>query len=302
MNRRNFFKRSTLLIVGATVAERLSTSHLFAYPDKGETTPFEGEDAFRQLIEEAKEKGWSGRPIGEVMGHVGLALLTTPYVAGTLDKSTETEVCTANLLGLDCVTFFETTLAAARIIKGGKSEPEDLLSELTRMRYRNGEVTDYTSRLHYVVEWYSDNQKRGIVQDITSTLPGAKKYDKLINFMSRHTDAYKQLKGNAELIEKIKKVEDSINEVEHYYIPKNSIREMEDNLQTGDIVAITTTIIGLDVSHTGLCYRDQDDRLRLLHASLTQKQVFLDTDLHTYLAGNSKQTGIMVARPLEVGA
>jgi hypothetical protein len=72
-------------------------------------------------------------------------------------------------------------------------------------------------------------------------------------------------------------------------------------LRTGDIVGITTAIDGLDCAHAGLCYRDERGALRLLHASTTQKAVVLDEDLGTYLAGVSTHTGIMVARPLEVG-
>ena len=43
-----------------------------------------------------------------------------------------------------------------------------------------------------------------------------------------------------------------------------------------------------------------DGVLRFLHASLTKKQVTLDAQLSTYMSGNSKQTGIMVVRPVEV--
>jgi hypothetical protein len=71
-------------------------------------------------------------------------------------------------------------------------------------------------------------------------------------------------------------------------------------LGRGDIIGITTTIKGIDCSHTGMCYRHSDGSLRLLHASLTEKKVILDRTLSEYLASVSKHTGIMVARPVEV--
>ena len=263
---------------------------------------FQGEEQFRGIIRKAEANVWKEKPIGELVGLIGLELLGIPYVGGTLELSIDNEVCSANLLGLDCVTFYETVLGIARIIKQNKSEPEDLLNELTFMRYRNGQITDYTSRLHYVGEWYSDNEAKEVVEDITSTLPEATEYDKKINFMSTHSDAYKQLKSHPELVEEIETIENDLNTIERYYLPKAYIEETEKNLQTGDIIAITTSIKGLDVSHTGLCYRDEDGRLRFLHASLDQKKVVLDTDLHEYIAGKKKQTGIMVARPIEIDA
>lgn len=296
---RRFFLRSTLLsIAGTALVRRAGNATPFPMPENPKE--FQGGKTLERILKKATEKNWKEKPIGDLMGAIGLELLETPYVGGTLELYEDREVCSANLLQLDCVTFFESVLAVARMIKLGQTSSDDLLAQLTRMRYRNGVVTDYTSRLHYVSEWYSDNETKGIVSVITPTLPRAEKYAKRINFMSTHVDAYKQLKGDPKMVEKIKEVEKGLNAVERRYVPKGYIGETEKNLRTGDIVAITTTIDGLDVSHTGMCYRDEKGTLRLLHASLTKKKVTLDTRLHDYLAGNTKQTGIMVARPTEV--
>ena len=185
------------------------------------------------------------------------------------------------------------------MIKLGESSPTALLKQLTLLRYRHGVLTDYSSRLHYTSDWFADNQLKGVVSVITPNLPGAEPYSKKIDFMSTHTDAYKQLKANPALVAKIRTAEDRLNMDKRDYVPKAKVAGAEKDLRTGDIIAITTTIGGLDVSHTGLCYRDQKGVLRFLHASLTKKQVILDTSLHDYLAGNTKQTGIMVARPKE---
>jgi muramoyltetrapeptide carboxypeptidase len=93
-------------------------------------------------------------------------------------------------------------------------------------------------------------------------------------------------------------VERNINARTMYYVPKTKVKAIEPKLQTGDIIGITTTIKGIDCSHTGLCYRDENGLLRFLHASLTKKQVMLDDELSVYLASVAKHTGIIVVRPV----
>ena len=88
------------------------------------------------------------------------------------------EVCSVDFRGLDCVTFFELALAFARILKPrilkrGERTPDALLAEVTFLRYRGGQLTDYASRLHYLSDWFSDNQAKGVVRLIAPELPGA---------------------------------------------------------------------------------------------------------------------------------
>ena len=52
-------------------------------------------------------------------------------------------MCSVDLRGLDCVTFFELALAFARILKHGERTPDALLAEVTFLRYRGGQLTDY---------------------------------------------------------------------------------------------------------------------------------------------------------------
>ncbi len=58
-----------------------------------------------------------------------------------------------NLTGLDCTTFLENSLALARCIKKGTTSFEDYLEELQFIRYRDGVIDGYTSRLHYFSDW-----------------------------------------------------------------------------------------------------------------------------------------------------
>jgi len=297
MNRRSFLRASLLSATIAPIAGQLARARRQPVPGSGEQ--FKGTAVLDAILDRAEAEDWNAKPIGDLMGLIGLELRNTPYVAGTLELYDDREVCSANLLGLDCVTFFESVLGIARMIKSDEHRPGDLLAELTSMRYRDGKIIDYASRLHYTCEWFSDNDRKGLVDTITKSLQGSEKYAKHIDFMSTHVSAYEQLKENPVLVDEIQEVERRLNEETRYYLPKAQVKDAEAELRTGDIVAITTSIPGLDVSHTGLCYRDDKGMLRLLHASLTHRKVVLDTELSAYLAGNKKQTGIMVARPLE---
>lgn len=267
-------------------------------PDEGPNA-FTGKEKFFKLSELARRERWQQQSIPEIMGRVGMELRGTPYVGSTLELYDDREVCSINLMGLDCVTLFENALAFARLLKSGKELlPEKMMEVVTFTRYRGGNITDYTSRLHYTTDWFHDNQVKKVVMDITKGLPGAERFTQVVNFMSTHPNSYRQLKANPALVPVIAEIESQINGREMYYVPKEKVAAAEPELKTGDIVGITTTIKGIDCSHTGLCYRDESGKLRLLHASLTKKEVTLDDELHTYLASVSKHTGIMVVRPL----
>jgi len=276
-----------------------------ARPDRGsgregDSSVVTGQETFARLVTQAREHAWADRPIGERIGAVGMALRDTPYADGTLELYEDREVCSVNLRGLDCVTFFESALAFARMLRRGGRTPEALLAEVTLTRYRRGQLTDYASRLHYMSDWFVDNEDKRVVRLITRDLPGAARVTRRVSFMSAHPNAYRQLKANPDLVQKIRRAEADINAREMHYLPKEKVGAARPLLMTGDIVGITTTIDGLDCAHAGLCYRDANGALRLLHASTTRKAVTLDEDLATYLAGVSTHTGIMVARPLEV--
>jgi len=267
---------------------------------EGAPSAVTGQEAFERLLAQAREWRWIDRPIGERIGAIGMALRQTPYADGTLELFEDREVCSVNLLGLDCVTFFENALAFSRMLRRGGSTPEALLTEITFTRYRHGQLTDYASRLHYMSDWFFDNENKRVVRLITRELPGAARFTKRVGFMSAHPEAYRQLKTNVTMVRKIARIEADINARTMHYLPKEKVATAGASLMTGDIVGITTTIDGLDCSHAGLCYRDADGVLRLLHASTTSRTVVLDEDLATYLASVATHTGVIVARPLEV--
>ncbi|WP_373397222.1 N-acetylmuramoyl-L-alanine amidase-like domain-containing protein [Algoriphagus halophilus] len=71
---------------------------------------------------------------------------------------------------------------------------------------------------------------------------------------------------------------------------------MEKEIQSGDLIAITTSMSNLDVVHTGFAI-EKNGRIHLLHASSKNQEVEIsEKPLSDYLAGNKSQSGIMVAR------
>jgi hypothetical protein len=238
-------------------------------------------------------------PINQVVIAIGKSFLGTDYAASTLEKG-EKESLVINLTGLDCYTFLESSLALARCIKEGKTSFEDYQKELINIRYRDGKLNGYPSRLHYFSDWVYDMNKRGIGNDITKELGGIP-YIKNIDFMSAHIEAYKQLHVSPDFVEEISVIERKISVRNNFWIPQAEIEKNESKIQSGDIIGITTNIAGLDISHTGIAIRMDDGRIHLMHApNIGFKVQITEKPLSIYIQGNKKQTGIIVLRPEEV--
>jgi hypothetical protein len=244
------------------------------------------------------DQKFTSQPINDVIIAIGKSFIGTDYEAHTLEKGDKEELV-VNLTGLDCYTFLESTFALSRCVKKGKTSFEDYLKELETIRYRDGKIKEYPSRLHYFSDWIFEMNKRGIGKDITKEIGGVP-YNMKIDFMSTHVDAYKQLKENKSYVKTIKKIEKDINSRKYFYIPKEELGKYEDKIQSGDILGITTNIAGLDISHTGIAYSADDGQIHLLHApNVGYKVQISEKPLEEYLAGNKKQTGIIVVRPKE---
>ena len=239
------------------------------------------------------------KPINQVMIAIGKSFLGTPYQAHTLEVG-NTERLTVHLSGLDCYTFYESTLALARCVKLNELSFKDYLKQIETIRYRGGKLNGYLSRLHYALDWLYDNQKRGIVKDITKEIGGVP-YKKKIDFMSAHFKLYKRLKEHPELVPKLKKIEEEINRRHYYYIPQNKIARVEYKIKSGDILLLTTGIKGLGVGHTGIAIRLREDgRIHFMHAPIAGKKVQITAvPLADYVRSVKKHTGIIVVRPLE---
>ncbi len=191
----------------------------------------------------------------------------------------------------------ETSLAISRLICLGKNSFDDFLKQIEILRYRSGKLNGYTSRLHYFTDWIYNLQKRGIVIDVTKKLGGVP-YRKTIDFMSSHSSLYDKLKDNSQNIEKIRKIEKQISSREKFYIPQDKIELSENKIKNGDIIAITTDIKGLDVSHVGIALKI-NGKIHLLHAPNVGKKIQVtEKPLAEYIKSHSNQTGIIVVRVL----
>jgi hypothetical protein len=254
----------------------------------------EDKEIVEQIFELFAEE--TNTPASVLMVKLGTYFEGTPYVARTLEKGDE-EQLVVNLRELDCTTLVENCLALAKTIQSNEHTFDQFAKELKNVRYRNGKIDGYPSRLHYTTDWIFDNQQKKLVRNLSKEI-GATPYAKEINFMSTHPDSYRQLKDSSHSVEIIAQKEKDINSRQHFYIPEEKLAEVEDQLMDGDIVGITTNIEGLDISHMGILVR-KAGRIHLMHASSAAEQVVLsDETLEEYLLSSKPATGIMVARPV----
>ena len=234
-------------------------------------------------------------PMNELMIQTALFFEGTPYVASTLGK--EPEGLVINLRELDCTTFMETVLALCRTLKGNQHTFEAYCENLQYLRYRNGTITDYTDRLHYMADWFYENEQKGIVKDIAKII-GGEPLTLNLSFISTHPDSYKQLKSHPELVQKMEQKEREINQRPHYYLPKANINTLSSGIQNGDILCFATTVNGLDVTHVALAYW-QASKLRFIHASMSAMKVIVQNGSLQDYANNIKSCkGLLIARPL----
>ena len=226
---------------------------------------------------------------------VGTSFLGTPYVEKTLEVG-EKETLVINLKGFDCTTFVENVLAFATTLNTDEKLFTEFTKNLETIRYRNGDLDGYPSRLHYFTDWIRDNEKIGLVKDITPDLDG-RTLEKPINFMGTHRELYPFLKDD-ENFKRIQETEAELAKEVLCYLPQNEIQNQEHQIQPGDIIALATSIKGLDVTHTGFAIKQPNGRIHLLHASSSGEVKITKEPLADYLKNIKSNIGILVARPL----
>jgi len=232
---------------------------------------------------------------GKTIVAVGKTFLGTPYVAKTLEIG-EKESLVINFQGLDCTTFVENVLAFSALLKNGETDFNAFTETLENIRYKDGKLDGYASRLHYFSEWIANNETKGLLKDVTSEIGGSE-ITKDINFMSTHRALYRFLNDN-ENFEKITQSERYLNEQPICILPQDQIEANEHLILSGDIIALTTSIKGLDITHTGIASREKDGRIYLLHASSSGQVEVSEFPLAEYVKRIKSNTGIMVGRPL----
>lgn len=267
------------------------------------TTVFKGASKFEQLAARARQENWASLPINERTAAVGKALVGTAYVNFTLELSDNAESPCVNFHGVDCWTFYETSLAFARMIHSTPEpwRPEDLLRYIELERYRNGRCDGtYLSRMHHLEEVFADNQRRGLGRNITKDLGGVP-VRRNITEMQHAWRSYRALVANPSYRSGIARVEQQVSRLPVTFIPRSRVPAIESKLRSGDIIAIVSGDQSGYTSHVGMALRD-GSRCRFMHATSRNdkgRRVVIDGTISHYLQESSDHIGIIVFRPAE---
>ena len=222
-----------------------------------------------------------------------------PYVAYTLEVGDE-EQLVLNTRELDCTTLVENVAALTLCVYRNQYTVSDFIHVLTELRYRQGMLDGYCSRLHYFTDWILDNQKLGLVEELQSPNPPFAEVQVVrTDYMSKHPQAYKALRNHPSMVKTIRKQEQKLTGLQFRYIPKRSVGNtaiMKKAVHDGDIIAITCSKPGLDIAHLGFAVWRKDG-LHLLNASQLHKRVLEEPmTLYNYLRKHPSHTGIRIIR------
>lgn len=222
-----------------------------------------------------------------------------PYVAHTLEVA-DPERLVVNLRQLDCTTYVETVLALTMTKRQNSDSFSDYCRNLMKLRYWNGQMDGYLSRLHYFAWWMHDNMDKQLVTDVQDKKHFTAEIVVRNFYMSRHPQQYKFLKNHPERVDSIAVLEKRYNGPSGHYLPAQStaLSSAElSSIHSGDIVAIVTRKAGLDYSHLGFAVWGKDGKLHLLNASsIHHKVVEEPKTLRQYLREHPTSTGIRVLR------
>lgn len=232
---------------------------------------------------------------GNLIVEIGRLFINVPYKAGTLENLGK-EKLIVNVSGFDCTTFVETVLALARYTVAGKLSRSEFLENLKLIRYRQGKIDGYSSRLHYFTDWLRDNEKKKILKDISRHFD-AEAQRKIIDYMTLNRASYPALKNEFEF-QKMRLVEKNLSRKVFHIISKDKVSRQKTKIKNGDVIAFATKDEGLDVAHIGFAIW-QGKNLHLLHASSKEGRVVISKKtLIAYLNSSKKFAGIIMVRPL----
>ncbi len=235
------------------------------------------------------------KPIGEVIVALARRFADAPYEEHTLDRGGQEELV-ENLHSFDCVTLVESVLALSLAVKSNHLTHEYYRDMLRTLRYRDGICAGFGSRLNYFSEWIANNERKGLVKDLTQALGGVP-LQKAIHFLS---DARRFPDDST--ASSIRSTEHQLSDTTYFEIPVARVGSVVSSLRDGDVIAVTTTIRGLDVAHTGFVVHSSDGTVHLLHASEVDRKVETTKEsLEQYLRRHKTFSGIRVVRVVESG-
>lgn len=217
-------------------------------------------------------KGSENLPTGELVSAAALEMLGTPYVAGTLE--TIPEELNVFLDKTDCILFAETCVCLALTLKSEDPTYENFVEQVRSMRYRDGKVDGYASRLHYTSEWIAQNASRGILTEYTCRYGTPLKQS--FNFMSTHPSSYRQLKDSPSAVVGIRKAEKRLEAAGGYCaITQRRLASGGIEMCEGDLVFFVSKVAGLDITHVGILHKVGGE-WHFIHASSKAGKVIVE--------------------------
>ena len=209
------------------------------------------------------------------------------------------ETMRIDLDAFECVSFIESAIAVARCAWSGEPDELCFTEDVEASRYRGGALGDYASRLHYFVDWIGDNEGRGRIENLTTSLGGTpvQKDFYLITRRELPKAALEQ-EELAAVTETLLATEHRLSSASHDVLGRESAPEALRVLNDGDLVAFVRERPGLLVHHAGFVSWVNGSP-RLVHASsYHQRVVITERDVTDYLLRRSERKGVIIARPL----
>lgn len=214
--------------------------------------------------------------------------LGTPYVKFCLGEGPDASYDQGPLMDIarvDCMTFCEQIIALAI-----SRSYREAFHNLQRIRYLGGKI-DFTWRNHYTIaDWLPNNA--WLLEDITEHVGGAR-----CESMTKTIDRRRMLRDKG--CDDLAHIPEA-QQLTTRYIPKESVLEIADRLEGGEIVSLITSKPGIFSSHMGLVGRNPAGALVFRHASSAPEQmqvvnVALD-QFPSYLAARTDDVGLKFIR------
>lgn len=221
-----------------------------------------------------------------------------PYGAGMVPAGPG--VTLVNVEQMDCVTFIEHFVGLALTRREMRFYPERyntnedifnlFVKKLNLVRYYGGVNCTWDDRINYFTDGLNHLKSYKLVKNVAEI--NGEPFNKKINYMSLNKNKF----AGIENWEKVRKKEAEMTRARPHYYPLETIDRYRAVAKTGDIVALATSVEGLDVSHCGFI-EAEDGEVFLTHASSVKKFLVVKQNLCDYLEKRTTITGIFVFRP-----
>ena len=232
---------------------------------------------------------------GALTVRVAQAALGRPYADPP--STAGAEVVSLNVDAFECVSFVERSLAVARCVWLQTPTATCFGQEVATIRYRDGRIDGFASRLHYFEDWLGDNARRGHVSLLAKQL-GGETITRHTAYMTDHMAAFPALK-DPETFRRISAMEHRLSTTPTAIVMREMIGAVEPRLLDGDIIAVTTRRADILVRHAGLVQLGANHEVHMLHASSAHHRVTRTKEtLAEYVSRRPEREGILVARPI----